>query len=271
MSEEDADSADNGSSGQCGNRADDSDEPDNREPDHDLERVVDEIRARVTPDDGERARLRAVADRLMNRAETAATDLCADADVLQVGSTARNTWTSGDRDIDIFVRFPSELERETLEQYGLEVGHATLPDGHEEYAEHPYVKGTVEGFDIDVVPCFRLESATEIRSAVDRTPFHTRYLQRRLDDELAASVRVTKQFLKGIGVYGSDLRTRGSAAISRSSSSASTADFGRCSRPRPTGGHRSSSTQKNMVIRARRFRRLERRQSATLAFRSTIR
>ena len=209
MSEEDADSADNGSSGQCGNRADDSDEPDNREPDHDLERVVDEIRARVTPNDGERARLRAVADRLMNRAETAATDLCADADVLQVGSTARNTWTSGDRDIDIFVRFPSELERETLEQYGLEVGHATLPDGHEEYAEHPYVKGTVEGFDIDVVPCFRLESATEIRSAVDRTPFHTRYLQRRLDDELAASVRVTKQFLKGIGVYGSDLRTRG--------------------------------------------------------------
>ncbi|MFB1066739.1 CCA tRNA nucleotidyltransferase [Natrinema sp. H-ect4] len=209
MSEEDADSTDNGSSGQCGNRADDSDEPDNREPDHDLERVVDEIRARVTPDDGERARLRAVADRLMNRAETAATDLCDDADVLQVGSTARNTWTSGDRDIDIFVRFPSELERETLEQYGLEVGHATLPDGHEEYAEHPYVKGTVEGFDIDVVPCFRLESATEIRSAVDRTPFHTRYLQRRLDDELAASVRVTKQFLKGIGVYGSDLRTRG--------------------------------------------------------------
>ncbi|WP_254762970.1 CCA tRNA nucleotidyltransferase [Natrinema marinum] len=175
----------------------------------DLERVVAEIRAAVTPDEDERARLREVADRLIDRAERAATDLCADADVLQVGSTARDTWISGDRDIDVFVRFPPDLDRETLEAYGLEVGHETLPAGHEEYAEHPYVKGTVEGFDVDVVPCFRLESATEIRSAVDRTPFHTRYLQARLDDDLAGDVRVTKQFLTGIGVYGSDLRTQG--------------------------------------------------------------
>ncbi|TMT85401.1 CCA tRNA nucleotidyltransferase [Haloterrigena sp. H1] len=177
--------------------------------DHDREQVVAEVRDRVDPAAEERMRLREVADRLIERAETAATELCADADVLQVGSTARNTWISGDRDIDIFVRFPPELDRETLEEYGLEVGHATVPDGHEEYAEHPYVKGEVEGFDIDVVPCFRLESATDIRSAVDRTPFHTQYLNRRLDDNLAGDVRVTKQFLKGIGVYGSDLRTQG--------------------------------------------------------------
>ncbi|MDS0473562.1 CCA tRNA nucleotidyltransferase [Natrinema sp. 1APR25-10V2] len=183
----------------------DSDESETRE----LERVVADVRTAVTPDEDERTRLREVADRLIDRAERAATDRCADADVLQVGSTARDTWISGDRDIDIFVRFPPDLDRETLETYGLEVGHATLPAGHEEYAEHPYVKGTVEGFDVDVVPCFRLESATEIRSAVDRTPFHTRYLQERLDDGLAADVRVTKQFLTGIGVYGSDLRTRG--------------------------------------------------------------
>ncbi|WP_090618455.1 CCA tRNA nucleotidyltransferase [Natrinema salaciae] len=187
----------------------DCDEREDRDGDRDLERVVAEIRDRVDPDEDERARLRDVADRLIERAETAATDRCDGADVLQVGSTARDTWISGDRDIDVFVRFPPELDRETLEEYGLEVGHATLPEGHEEYAEHPYVKGEVEGFDVDVVPCFRLESATEIRSAVDRTPFHTRYLERRLDDELAAAVRVTKQFLKGIGVYGSDLRTRG--------------------------------------------------------------
>lgn len=174
-----------------------------------LEAVLAEVRDRVTPDEAERTRLRAVADRLIDRAETAATERCDGADVLQVGSTARNTWIAGDRDIDIFVRFPPDLDRETLEEYGLAVGHATLPEGHEEYAEHPYVKGEVEGFDVDVVPCFRLESATEIRSAVDRTPFHTRYLQRRLDDALAGDVRLAKQFLKGIGVYGSDLRTRG--------------------------------------------------------------
>ncbi|OLZ42031.1 tRNA CCA-pyrophosphorylase [Natrinema saccharevitans] len=187
----------------------DRDGPEDGDGNRDLEAVLAEVRDRVTPDEAERTRLREVAERLIDRAEAAATERCDGADVLQVGSTARNTWIAGDRDIDIFVRFPSELDRETLEEYGLAVGHETLPSGHEEYAEHPYVKGEVEGFDVDVVPCFRLESATEIRSAVDRTPFHTQYLKRRLDDELAGDVRLTKQFLKGIGVYGSDLRTRG--------------------------------------------------------------
>ncbi|QLG50603.1 CCA tRNA nucleotidyltransferase [Natrinema halophilum] len=224
MSEEDDDSGERDPSGrprandgvdhgstcsQRDSRADGRDGSSDGDTDHSLERIVAEIRAEVTPDADERSHLREIAERLIDRAERAATDRCADADVLQVGSTARNTWISGDRDIDIFVRFPPDLDRETLETYGLEVGHATLPEGHEEYAEHPYVKGTVEGFDVDVVPCFRLESATEIRSAVDRTPFHTRYLQARLDDDLAGDIRVTKQFLTGIGVYGSDLRTRG--------------------------------------------------------------
>ncbi|WP_254522643.1 CCA tRNA nucleotidyltransferase [Natrinema caseinilyticum] len=200
---------DDSTNGQCNTRADGRDVVADGNGAHDREQVIADVRARVTPDADERRQLREIADRLIDRAERAATERCADADVLQVGSTARGTWISGDRDIDIFVRFPPDLDRETLERYGLEVGHATLPDGHEEYAEHPYVKGTVDGFDIDVVPCYRLDSATEIRSAVDRTPFHTRYLEARLDDDLADDVRVTKQFMTGIGVYGSDLRTRG--------------------------------------------------------------
>ncbi|MFC4541199.1 CCA tRNA nucleotidyltransferase [Halosolutus amylolyticus] len=187
----------------------DADRDDAESAPADVESVVATVRNRIDPDPDERSRLRSVADRLLERAESAATERCPDADVVQVGSTARNTWISGDRDIDIFVRFPPDLDRETLERYGLAVGHETLPEGHEEYAEHPYVKGTVEGFDVDVVPCFRLGSATEIRSAVDRTPFHTQYLQERLDDALADDVRLAKQFLKGIGAYGSDLRTRG--------------------------------------------------------------
>ncbi|MFC6730533.1 CCA tRNA nucleotidyltransferase, partial [Natronoarchaeum mannanilyticum] len=142
-------------------------------------------------------------------AERAIAALPVDADVLQVGSTARGTWISGDRDVDVFVRFPTDLDREELEEYGLEVGHSVLPEGHEEYAEHPYVKGSVDGFDVDLVPCYDVDDAAAIRSAVDRTPFHTEYVAERLDDDLAADVRLAKQFLTGIGAYGSDLRTRG--------------------------------------------------------------
>ena len=174
-----------------------------------LDDVLSTVRERVTPTAAERQRLSSTADRLIARAEAAIDDRELEADVLQVGSTARGTWLAGDRDIDLFVRFPPDLSREDLETHGLDIGHAVLPDGHQEYAEHPYVKGTVDSFDVDCVPCYRVDSATEIRSAVDRTPFHTEYLDARIDDDLAGDVRVFKRFLKGIGAYGSDLKTRG--------------------------------------------------------------
>ena len=180
-------------------------------PETSVETVVRRVRDRVTPDDEERERLHAVADRLRERARDSIADLDVEANVRLVGSTARGTWLAGDRDIDLFVRFRPELPRSELERYGLQVGHAVVPDGHEEFAEHPYVTGDVDGFAVDCVPCFSVDSASEIQSAVDRTPFHTAYLEARLDEGLRADARVTKAFLKGIGAYGSDLRTRGFA------------------------------------------------------------
>ncbi|WP_135820378.1 CCA tRNA nucleotidyltransferase [Halostella litorea] len=167
------------------------------------------VREEIDPAPEERERLSAAAAELVDRCEAAVADIGVDADALLVGSTARGTWISGDRDIDVFVRFPPDLDRERLEAYGLRVGDEVLPEGGEEYAEHPYVTGEFRGFDVDLVPCYDVASATEIQSAVDRTPFHTEYLRERLDEASAADVRLAKQFLKGVGAYGSDLRTQG--------------------------------------------------------------
>jgi tRNA nucleotidyltransferase (CCA-adding enzyme) len=173
-----------------------------------FESVLATVRERVVPDDDERERLEAVVAELTDRAEAAIEALPVEADTRLVGSTARGTWLSGDRDVDLFVRFPPNLPREKLEEYGLEVGHAVLPEGHEEYAEHPYVKGEYRGFDVDCVPCYDVAEATDIRSAVDRTPFHTQYLEGKIEP-LAGDVRLAKAFLSAVGAYGSDLRTKG--------------------------------------------------------------
>jgi len=180
----------------------------------DLDAVLDRARELVTPDDAERSALATATQRLRERAERAIADRGVTAEVVLVGSTARSTWLPGERDVDIFVQFPADLDREELQAHGLAVGHAVLGNGHEEYAEHPYVTGTVEegpldAIDVDVVPCYDLEDATDIRSAVDRTPFHTEYVEERLDDDLATEVRLAKAFATTIGIYGSNLRTRG--------------------------------------------------------------
>jgi len=174
-----------------------------------FEAVAERVLERVEPAPEERERLDTAVERLLDRTREAIDDLSVDAEPLRVGSTARDTWLAGERDIDLFVRFPADLPREKLEEDGLAVGHAVLPGGREEYAEHPYVTGTVDGFDVDLVPCYDVDTAGNIESAVDRTPFHTTYVAERLTPELAAEVRVFKQFCTGIGVYGSNLRTRG--------------------------------------------------------------
>ncbi|MFB6162975.1 MAG: CCA tRNA nucleotidyltransferase [Halococcoides sp.] len=171
--------------------------------------VLQTVRERVQPDPDERERLRSVRDSIVERTRAALAERSVGGDVVLVGSTARGTWLPGDRDIDVFVRFPTDVDRSELESEGLAIGRSVLPDGREEYAEHPYVTGAVEGFDIDIVPCYDVDSASETRSAVDRTPFHTEYLRERLDDRLATDVRVCKQYLRAIGAYGSDLRTQG--------------------------------------------------------------
>lgn len=174
-----------------------------------LSSVLAAVRERTTPSCEERERLSRAADRLVTRTESATADLPVETDLVRVGSTARETWLPGDQDIDLFVRFPPDLPREELESLGLEVGRAVLPDGRAEYAEHPYTTGEFEGYDVDLVPCYRVESATEARSAVDRTPFHTEYVEREITPDLAADVRVLKRFLTARGIYGSDLRTEG--------------------------------------------------------------
>ncbi|MFB6254864.1 MAG: CCA tRNA nucleotidyltransferase [Halobacteriaceae archaeon] len=174
-----------------------------------LESIIKDVSEYVEPDASEKNNIEKITETLIERAEDAIESLPVEGDVIQVGSTARGTWISGDRDIDIFICLPPSLSREKLEQYGLEVGQKVLPDGKQEYAEHPYIRGHIEGFAVDVVPCFAVEDATEGQSAVDRTPFHTEYLQDRLNDSLRTEIRITKQFLKGIGVYGSDLKTMG--------------------------------------------------------------
>jgi tRNA nucleotidyltransferase (CCA-adding enzyme) len=134
------------------------------------------------------------------------------AEPLIVGSVARGTFIRGDRDLDLFLLFEPDLPREELEREGLalarNIAESLRAPYHEKYAEHPYINANLDGLDVDLVPCYRVESAAAIRSAVDRTPFHTRYIEERIEP-FVDDVLLLKQFAKAGGVYGSDQMTEG--------------------------------------------------------------
>ena len=124
------------------------------------------------------------------------------------GSIARNTHLRGDRDIDLFVMFPKQLSREEFVREGLRIGKRVLKgfEWEEAYSEHPYIRGEMHGFEVEIVPSYKIKSTAELKSSVDRTPFHNAYLQKKLKTKQKDEVRLLRQFLKGIECYGSDIR-----------------------------------------------------------------
>ncbi|MBU6997540.1 MAG: CCA tRNA nucleotidyltransferase [Theionarchaea archaeon] len=125
------------------------------------------------------------------------------AEVTLQGSMAKDTWISGDRNVDMFLIFSHDYSEKELKQYGLEIG--VLGDHEIAYAEHPYVRNFVEGYEVDVVPAYTFREG--IRSSVDRTPLHTEYVLTHLTDK--DQVRLLKKFTRSIAVYGSDLKVQG--------------------------------------------------------------
>jgi tRNA nucleotidyltransferase (CCA-adding enzyme) len=167
------------------------------------------VLAEIRPEKEDRDHIHIVARKLV-----AAVDRSGTAEGMVVGSVARDTWLNGDRDLDVFMLFDPSLPRDELEEKGLSLARSiasTYGERYQEkYAEHPYINALVEGLDVDLVPCYRVASPHQIQSAVDRTPFHTRYISERIGP-FTDDVLLLKQFAKTGGYYGSDQMTEGFA------------------------------------------------------------
>lgn len=125
------------------------------------------------------------------------------------GSVAKDTWLADEKDVDLFVLVPRGLGREAFVKV-LDVAKKVAGKRFlEAYAEHPYVEAEVGGFTVDFVPCFKVESAGQAESSVDRTPFHTEYVNKRLSEEAKKEVRLLKRFMRGIGTYGAEIKVGG--------------------------------------------------------------
>ena len=126
------------------------------------------------------------------------------------GSYARGTWLRGSHDVDFFLLYPVGFPRDKLETVAIQDASSALEGYpiHKRYAEHPYVESFVEGVRINIVPCYAVAPG-EWQSAADRSPYHTKYIQSKLDEGLRLEARLFKKFVKTSGVYGAEVRIQG--------------------------------------------------------------
>ncbi len=173
--------------------------------------VEEEVLERVKPRESEYREVLSIYEAVRSALEEGLKGKVAGFEVSLQGSVAKGTWLSGDVDLDVFILFPAELGKQWIKRYSLKLLLKVFEDWNHavRYAEHPYLTLLVNGYEVDVVPALRLSSARDARTAVDRTPFHTEYVNSRLTEEMRDQVRLLKAFMKGIGVYGAEVRMRG--------------------------------------------------------------
>jgi tRNA nucleotidyltransferase (CCA-adding enzyme) len=175
-----------------------------------LEKVCSDVLGKITPKPEEREKIEALAKALEKKVAEAAAEYGVKATVRLEGSVAKDTWLSGEPDIDIFMRLPKSIPRASLGETALKIARKATQGAKqvERFAEHPYLEAFVEGVRVNIVPCYDTKQG-EWLSATDRTPFHTDYVKKRLTPKMRDEVRLLKKFMKGISVYGAEIKIGG--------------------------------------------------------------
>jgi tRNA nucleotidyltransferase (CCA-adding enzyme) len=176
----------------------------------DLQAVTEKVLRKILPSEAEKARMLALAADLERKTEAALAE-CGVSGVVRVeGSVAKDTWLVEEPDVDVFMRLPTSISRKDLGEVALKIARKATEGSRqvERFAEHPYLEAFVEGTRVNIVPCYESKPG-EWLSATDRTPYHTDYINKHLSKAQRNEVRLLKKFMKGIGVYGAEIKIGG--------------------------------------------------------------
>lgn len=177
----------------------------------DYEAILEDIK----PTSSEKQHIDDVSNNIMNFLQETCDEEGIEAQVTLVGSVAKNTALKGKSDIDIFIAFPLTTDKKVLKETGLDLAHKccekfnSIPQHH--FASHPYVTTDIEDCEVDIVPCYAINDGSELKSAVDRTILHTRYVKDNLTKSQEDEVLLLKRFMAMTGTYGSEFKVGGFA------------------------------------------------------------
>jgi tRNA nucleotidyltransferase (CCA-adding enzyme) len=175
------------------------------------QKILKEVLIKIKPNNQQRKKLENLSKKALSITNKEVKKVGAKAMI--AGSLTRDTWLPDKNEFDIFIVFPKSISEDRLEKLGLKFGKRIIQnlsgEWVVEYAQHPYVRGKIDDTQIDVVPCYELKAGERIKSAVDRTPFHVRYLEKKLYKKMSDEVRLLKRLCYANKIYGADAKTEG--------------------------------------------------------------
>ncbi len=175
-----------------------------------IDAITSEVLEKITPTKANRTKMEALAKNLEHKVALACKEFGVKAVVRLEGSVAKDTWLNKEPDVDVFMRMPTTIPRKDLGEISLKIAKKATAGSEqiERFAEHPYLEAFVDDTRVNIVPCYDAKPGEGL-SATDRTPFHTDYINKHLDKNIRGEVRLLKKFMKGINVYGAEIKVGG--------------------------------------------------------------
>src|SRR3989344_831244 len=165
---------------------------------------MEEVLKRIKPGKEETKNCKAVTDLFLKKLNSNLKD----AEAILGGSGAKDTWLSGNHDIDIFVEFnlkkystiSSELSehlekalKKTFRNKKIERVH-----GSRDYFQIDY-----EGISFEIVPILKISKAEQSLNITDISPLHSRWVNEKAKGK-KDEIRLLKQFCKANNLYGAE-------------------------------------------------------------------
>ncbi len=174
-----------------------------------LASVIEKASELLTPSPEEKRSAQEVLSEAVRLLKEATNKLGFDVSIVPVGSITRDTWLPGKTDLDIFVLFEKTFPEDKLGEAVISIAKSAFGKYTLRYSAHPYARVELKGFEIDVVPAYDVENALELRTPVDRSPLHAKFLDERLTPELSRDIRLLKAFVKSMEAYGAEVKVEG--------------------------------------------------------------
>ncbi|MCS7109797.1 MAG: CCA tRNA nucleotidyltransferase [Candidatus Micrarchaeota archaeon] len=171
-------------------------------------RILSKVLKEIKPSEEELKRQNEIAMRIVNELDRLTPK---DVQIELVGSMAKGTNLKGDMDFDVFLLFPKDYSLKEMLSLAMKCSKKFCKGRKYEiaYAQHPYVRTWIEGIEVDIVPSYKIEDSSQIETAVDRSPLHTKFVNSNITDSQRDDVRLLKKFLKTQKIYGAEGKIRG--------------------------------------------------------------
>ncbi|MFN7105765.1 MAG: nucleotidyltransferase domain-containing protein, partial [Pyrobaculum sp.] len=175
-----------------------------------IEEILERAYVLATPAAEEENKLNSVASSVKELLKQWISSQRVPAEVEVLGSAARSTWLPSQRDVDVFIILKNRdiKPEEVVQGAARYLSEVDIPWATR-YAQHPYLTLFLEGYEVDVVPCYEIRPGERPVTAADRSPLHHKFLAGRLTESQKRDVRLLKLFLTAIGVYGAEIKVEG--------------------------------------------------------------